>query len=158
MRRRPCRAAGPSLEPCPESSGYTDWLETPALCSALAISRSTLGRWRRRGLLIAGHHWVRKNPACSRSDLLWHQGRCSALLAGARARSPRAMAESLPFQAPEPAGDYVLLHRETGTAGYATRATAAEIHRANQRLQGAGSASRYVAARHLGEHGPQRQG
>lgn len=158
MRRRPCRAAGASLEPCPESSGYTDWLDTPALCSALAISRSTLGRWRRRGLLIAGRHWVRKNPACPRSDLLWHQGRCSALLALARARSPRAMAESLPFQAPEPAGDYVLLHRETGTAGYATRATAAEIHRANQRLQGAGSASRYVAARHLGLHGPQRQG
>ena len=68
------------------------------------------------------------------------------------------MAELTPFQAPEPACDYVLLHRETGTAGYATRATAAEIHRANQRLQGAGSASRYVAARHLGVHGPQRQG
>jgi hypothetical protein len=109
-------------------------------------------------MLIAGHHWVRKNPACPRSDLLWHQGRCSALLAGARARSPRAMAESLPSQAPEPACDYVLLHRETGTAGYATRATAAEIHRANQRLQGVGSASRYVAARHLGHHGAERQG
>ncbi len=158
MRRRPCRAAGPSPEPAAEPSAPTDWLETPALCSALAISRSTLGRWRRRGLLIAGHHWVRKNPVCPRSDLLWHKGRCSALLTGARARSPRAMAELTPFQAPEPAGDYVLLHRETGTAGYATRATAAEIHRANQRLQGAGSASRYVAARHLGVHGPQRQG
>jgi hypothetical protein len=51
-----------------------------------------------------------------------------------------------------------LLHRDTGTAGYATRATAAEIQRANQRLQGAGSANRYVAARHLGHNGPQRQG
>jgi len=68
------------------------------------------------------------------------------------------MAESLPSQAIEPACDYVLLHRETGTAGYATRATATEIHRANQRLQGVGSANRYVAARHLGHNGPQRQG
>lgn len=57
--------------------------------------------------------------------------------------------------AADAAADYVLLHRDTGTARYATRATEAEIHRANQRLQGAGSASRYVAARHLGHHGPQ---
>jgi hypothetical protein len=35
------------------------------------------------------------------------------------------MAESLPSQAIEPAGDYVLLHRDTGTARYATRATEA---------------------------------
>jgi hypothetical protein len=63
------------------------------------------------------------------------------------------MAELTASQAQEPAGDYVLLHRETGTAGYATRATAAEIHRVNERLQEAGSASRYVSARHLGHHG-----
>jgi hypothetical protein len=68
------------------------------------------------------------------------------------------MAESLPFQAPEPACDYVLLHRETGTAGYATRATEAEIHRANKRLQRANSACRYVAARHLGHHGAGNSG
>ncbi len=68
------------------------------------------------------------------------------------------MAEPLPVQAPEPACGYVLLHRETGTAGYATRATATEIYRANQRLQGAGSARRYVAARYLGHHGVERQG
>ncbi len=61
-------------------------------------------------------------------------------------------------QVPELACDYVLLHRETGTASYATRATAAEIHRANKRLQRAGSASRFVAARHLGHHGVERQG
>ena len=158
MRRHPCRAARPFPEPSPEPSSPADWLETPALCAALAISRSTLGRWRRRGLLIPGHHWVRKNPACPRSDILWHWGRCSALLTLARARCPRAMAESLPSLPSEPASDYVLLHRETGTAGYATRATAAEIRRANQRLQGSGSASRYVAARHLGHHGALRQG
>jgi hypothetical protein len=70
----------------------------------------------------------------------------------------RVMAELLPFRAPEPACDYVLLHRETCIAGYATRATAAKIHRANQRLPGAGSASRYVAARYLGHHGPQQEG
>ena len=26
----------------------TAWVETPALCRSLSISRSTLGRWRRR--------------------------------------------------------------------------------------------------------------
>jgi hypothetical protein len=102
---------------------------------------------------------VRKNPAAPHSDLLWHHGRCSALLALARDRFPRAMAE---FHQPLPASqepvEVVLLHRDTGTARYATRATEAEIHRANQRLQGAGSASRYVAARYLGHHGAQRQG
>jgi hypothetical protein len=42
------------------------------------VSRSTLTRWRRRGLLAPGHHWLRKNPTCSRSRLLWHRHRCSA--------------------------------------------------------------------------------
>jgi hypothetical protein len=60
--------------------GDSDWLDTPALCQELAISRSILSRWRTRGLLRAGHHWVRKNPACPRSDLLWHRKRCSGLL------------------------------------------------------------------------------
>ena len=144
-----------SSAPAHAAPGQSDWLETPALCRELAISRSTLGRWRRRGLLSAGQHWVRKNPAAPQSDLLWHRGRCSALLRGARVRSRHAMAESMPTSVPEQPCDYVLLHRDTGTARYATRATEAEIHRANQRLQGAGSASRYVAARHLGHHGPQ---
>jgi hypothetical protein len=57
------------------------WVATPALCRSLAISRSTLGRWRRRELLRQGHHWVKKNPAAPRSDLLWHRQRCSAFLA-----------------------------------------------------------------------------
>jgi hypothetical protein len=59
------------------------------------------------------------------------------------------MAESSPVQASEPAGDYVLLHRDTGTALYATRATEAEIHRANANLTQSGNRNRYVAARHL---------
>jgi len=133
------------------------WLDTPSLCAELAISRSTLGRWRRRGLLAAGHHWVRKNPALPLSDLLWHRGRCSALLRGVRARSHRAMAEHTVASTAKSSA-YVLLHRDTGTAHYETRATEAEIHRANQRLHGAGSASRYVPARHLMHHDSQRQG
>jgi hypothetical protein len=124
------------------------WVETPALCRSLAISRSTLGRWRRRELLRHGHHWVKKNPAAPRSDLLWHQPRCSALLKGTRGRCG-AMAESSRIQASEPTGDYVLLHRDTGTALYATRATEAEIHRANLYLRRSGNRNRYVAARHL---------
>jgi hypothetical protein len=124
------------------------WVDTPALCRSLSVSRSTLGRWRRRELLRHGHHWVKKNPAAPRSDLLWHQLRCSALLANTRGRC-NAMAESPPVQASEPTGDYVLLHRDTGTALYATRATEAEIHRANANLSRSGNRNRYVASRHL---------
>jgi hypothetical protein len=124
------------------------WIDTPALCRNLLISRSTLGRWRRRDLLRHGHHWVKKNPAAPRSDLLWHRQRCSALLASIRGRC-NAMAESSPIQASEPTGDYVLLHRDTGTALYATRATEAEIHMANLSLSRSGNRNRYVAARHL---------
>jgi hypothetical protein len=43
----------------------------------------------------------------------------------------------------------VLLHRDTGTALYATSATEAEIHRANANLRRSGNRNRYVAARHL---------
>ena len=124
------------------------WVDTPALCRSLSISRSTLGRCRRRELLRHGHHRVKKNPAVPRSDLLWHQPRCSALLASTRGRC-NAMAESSPIQASEPTGDYVLLHRDTGTALYATRATEAEIHRANANLSRSGNRNRYVAAKHL---------
>jgi hypothetical protein len=124
------------------------WVDTPALCRSLSISRSTLGRWRRREVLRLGHHWVKKNPAAPRSDLLWHRQRCSALLASTRGRCG-VMAESSPIQASEPTGDYVLLHRDTGTALYATRATEAEIHRANANLSRSGNRNRYVAARHL---------
>jgi hypothetical protein len=49
----------------------------------------------------------------------------------------------------ETADAYVLLHRDTGTALYATRATEAEIHRANANLRRSGNRNRYVAARHL---------
>ncbi len=64
---------------------------------------------------------------------------------------------SMPQPLPKDAIDYVLLHRDTGCALYTTRATEAEIHRANQKLKQAGQRSRYVAARHLG-HQPRGQG
>jgi hypothetical protein len=53
---------------------------------------------------------------------------------------------------PTDASDYVLLHRDTDSALYTTRATEAVIHRANQQLKQSGQRSRYVAARHLGHH------
>ena len=63
------------------------------------------------------------------------------------------MAESSSVQASEPTGDYVLLHRDTGTALYATRASEDEIHRANLNLRRSGNRNRYVAARHFGHGG-----
>ena len=64
---------------------------------------------------------------------------------------------SMPQPLPREASDFVLLHRDTGCALYTTRATEAEIHRANQNLKQAGQRSRYVAARHLG-HQPRPKG
>jgi hypothetical protein len=58
----------------------------------------------------------------------------------------------MPQPLPTDASNYVLLHRDTGSALYTTRATEVEIHRANQKLKQAGQRSRYVAARHLGHH------
>ena len=59
---------------------------------------------------------------------------------------------------PEPvvpeASDYVLLHRDTGSTLYVTRATEQEIHRANSTLSRVGQRSRFVAARHLMHHQP----
>jgi hypothetical protein len=74
---------------CAATAGTSDWLATPAPCQELRISRSTLSRWRQRGLLRSGHHWARKNPACPRSDLLWHGQRCQAAL-GSSAREGSA--------------------------------------------------------------------
>jgi hypothetical protein len=46
----------------------------------------------------------------------------------------------------------VLLHRDTGSALYTTRATEQDIHRANSSLSKAGQRSRFVAARYLMHH------
>jgi hypothetical protein len=110
------------------------WVNTPSICRSLSISRSTLGRWRRRKLLRHGEHWVKKNPAAPRSDLIWHRQRCSALLACTRGRCT-SRAESSTVQASEPTGEYVLLQRDTGTGFYATSATKAEFHKANANLR-----------------------
>ena len=56
------------------------WLETMAMTEHLRISRQTLWRLRRHRILREGHHWTRKTPGCSRSDLLWHVHRCEIAL------------------------------------------------------------------------------
>jgi hypothetical protein len=56
------------------------------------------------------------------------------------------------------ASDYVLLHRDTGSALYRTRATEEEIARANSSLSRAGQRSRFVTARHLMHHQPAQEG
>jgi len=58
----------------------------------------------------------------------------------------------MPMSAAPEASVYVLLHRDTGSALYTTRATEQEIHRANFSLSQAGQRSRFVAARHLMHH------
>jgi len=83
-------------------------------------------------------------------DRLWHGKRCSALLRpSASCRYP-----VMPMSAAPEASDYVLLHRDTGSALYTTRATEQEIHRANSSLSRAGQRSRFVAARYLMHHNP----
>jgi hypothetical protein len=73
---------------------------------------------------------------------------CRLWVACRAAFTPAAPAALADLHSPEPR-DYVLLHRDTGTALYATRATEAEIHRANLNLRRSGNRNRYVAARHL---------
>ena len=58
----------------------------------------------------------------------------------------------MPKPDPSEASDYVLLHRDTGSAFYTTRSTEAEIHRANDNLTQAGQRSRFVAVKHLMHH------
>jgi hypothetical protein len=60
----------------------------------------------------------------------------------------------MPQPAIPDASDYVLLHRDTGSALYTTRATEQEIQRANVSLSRAGQRSRFVAVRHLMQHRP----
>ena len=126
----------------------TPWLTIEEPCTHLAISRSTRLCCRQRDLLRTAHHWMRKNPAAPRSGLLWHRACCSAGIGAGRAQGAAPMPALLPPQA----ADYVLLHRDTGTALYATRATEVEIQQANDNLRRAGNRNRYVAARHLMDH------
>jgi predicted DNA-binding transcriptional regulator AlpA len=67
-------------------AGQADrWISTPELCAELAISRTTLYRWRQRGVLRQGLHWVRKNPGAPRSDHLWSPTACRVALNGPQA-------------------------------------------------------------------------
>jgi hypothetical protein len=59
---------------------HQPWLSTAELCQRLAISRSTLFSIREAGLLKNGRHVVAKNPASTRSHLLWHLQRCELAL------------------------------------------------------------------------------
>jgi hypothetical protein len=63
------------MQPHPDS-----WLSTPELCAILGVSRSSLRRWCKGGVLREGQHWVRMNPGCPRSDQLWQPDRCSEQL------------------------------------------------------------------------------
>ena len=58
----------------------------------------------------------------------------------------------------ETADAYVLLHRDIGTALYATRATETEIHKACLNLSRSVNCNRYVAARHLPHQRREPQG
>ena len=75
-------ACGAALAPAAIAAimSPTPWRTTEELCQELAISRSTLFALRKSGLHKPGRHWVPKNPACSRSLLLWHLRRCELAL------------------------------------------------------------------------------
>jgi hypothetical protein len=60
----------------------------------------------------------------------------------------------MPMSTAPGASDYVLLHRDTGSALYTTRAMEEEIARANYSLSRAGQRSRFVTARYLMHHQP----
>jgi len=56
------------------------WIPTAQASIQLGISRKTLFRLKKQGILKQQHHWSRKNPASRCSDLLWHIQRCQLAL------------------------------------------------------------------------------
>ena len=58
----------------------TPWLTAPQAASALAVSISTLYRWRTQGLLVAGKDWRRKFPSTN-SPVLYHLQRVEERMA-----------------------------------------------------------------------------
>jgi len=118
------------------------WINTEELCRWLAYRLSKLARF-------LGHRLPRpercdqgKGLRCQPFQPPWRRRLPSASLRAARA-CPR-----MPVIPAEPA-DYVLLHRDTGTALYRTQATETEIYQANRNLSRSGNRNRYLAARHL---------
>jgi hypothetical protein len=114
------------------------------------LRRLAIITWNLTRILGPGPHRLEKRTQgtgqhCQPFQPPWRRRHPSASL-----RSARACAQ-MPVTPAEPA-DYVLLHRDTGTALYRTRATEAEIHQANRNLSRSGNRNRYVAARHLPHH------
>lgn len=58
----------------------TPWLTAPPASTALAVSISTLYRWRSQGLLVAGKDWMRKYPNRN-SPVLYHLQRVEQRMA-----------------------------------------------------------------------------
>jgi|694.fasta_scaffold114927_2 hypothetical protein len=56
------------------------WIPTAEASVRLGISRKTLFRLKKQGVLKQEHHWSRKNPTRRCSDLLWHLQRCQLAL------------------------------------------------------------------------------
>lgn len=56
------------------------WISTGEASAHLGISRKTLFRLKKRGILKQQRHWARKNPTSPSSDLLWHVQRCEMAL------------------------------------------------------------------------------
>ncbi|MFM8661892.1 MAG: hypothetical protein ACKOCI_11245 [Cyanobium sp.] len=56
------------------------WLPTAEASLQLGISRKTLFRLKKQGVLKQEHQWSRKNPTRRCSDLLWHLQRCQLAL------------------------------------------------------------------------------
>jgi hypothetical protein len=56
------------------------WISTGEASAHLGISRKTLFRLKKAGILKQQRHWARKNPASPCSDLLWHVQRCEMAL------------------------------------------------------------------------------
>ena len=72
----------------------TPWLTAPQASTALAVSISTLYRWRSQGLLVAGKDWMRKWPS-RRSPVLYHFERVQERMAELTARNPERMEKLL---------------------------------------------------------------
>jgi hypothetical protein len=56
------------------------WVPTAQASLLLGISRKTLFRLKKEGILKPERHWARKNPSRRCSDLLWHIQRCQLAL------------------------------------------------------------------------------
>ena len=56
------------------------WFNTNEIVAHLGFSRSKLYDMKKRGVLLKGRHWTRKDPSLPKSDLLWHVQRIEMAL------------------------------------------------------------------------------